>query len=550
VNVDSLSLYNFTSHTETRIKFPRTGIVLVTGENGAGKSSIIDGVSWAGWGKTIRGDVPWRGNGVPTCTATMRADDVAVSRSRAASKNEMEWSREGHADVEYENNTKAQEHLARIIGPWDLWRRSHVFSASDAMHFTLATDSERKKLIESFLGNDRFDPALKRCRADLKDAADQLQQLVRKRDVAVAALAEMEKALAQAAEAMAEIAPLGEAPKLSPGKSVATLSVSLNRAHEELNAANAKLRERDKLVTEWEGELRRARAHYDALIISTCPTCRQPVSDEVRDRAKADFYKVKALAEQHAAQVTAERAGTETLVSELAEEIVAMRAAKSKREREVQAHQHALENHRKAADTRVRLEAALTRSRTEISDMRKKLARIEDALDAVTAEVAELEQAEEVLGIKGVRAHILGRSLHGIEAVACAFLARLHRDLQLELKPYSEKGAHDSIGLTIKGRGRGTYKSNSAGERRRVDIALLLGLAAVSASAQGQSAGTLFFDEVFDCLDESGVDAVCTLLQELAQDRCVVVVTHSDDLIGRLSHVKRIHVSEGGKVLG
>ena len=91
MNVDSLSLYNFTSHTETRIKFPRTGIVLVTGENGAGKSSIIDGVSWAGWGKTIRGDVPWRGNGVPTCTATMRADDVAVSRSRAASKNEMEW---------------------------------------------------------------------------------------------------------------------------------------------------------------------------------------------------------------------------------------------------------------------------------------------------------------------------------------------------------------------------------------------------------------------------------------------------------------------------
>jgi len=80
------------------------------------------------------------------------------------------------------------------------------------------------------------------------------------------------------------------------------------------------------------------------------------------------------------------------------------------------------------------------------------------------------------------------------------------------------------------------YKATSQGERRRQDIALLLAFA-------GQ--GTLFFDEVFDSVDKEGIDAVAQVISELAAERCVVVITHNEDLADRVPHVAHWRVKEG-----
>ncbi|WP_457622809.1 AAA family ATPase [Persephonella sp.] len=48
-------LKNFLTHTETEINFPDRGIIVFIGENGAGKSSIIEGISFALFGKTTKG---------------------------------------------------------------------------------------------------------------------------------------------------------------------------------------------------------------------------------------------------------------------------------------------------------------------------------------------------------------------------------------------------------------------------------------------------------------------------------------------------------------
>ncbi|ACO03573.1 MAG TPA: hypothetical protein DEP48_02005 [Persephonella sp.] len=50
-------LKNFLTHTETEINFPDKGITVFIGENGAGKSSIIEGISYALYGKTSKGNL-------------------------------------------------------------------------------------------------------------------------------------------------------------------------------------------------------------------------------------------------------------------------------------------------------------------------------------------------------------------------------------------------------------------------------------------------------------------------------------------------------------
>jgi DNA repair exonuclease SbcCD ATPase subunit len=170
-------------------------------------------------------------------------------------------------------------------------------------------------------------------------------------------------------------------------------------------------------------------------------------------------------------------------------------------------------------------------------------------LAAQARSTAELDAVDTVLGLRGVRAHLLGRALGGIEAQAQAWLARLG-GLGLSLKPYAEKadgGIADSISLEVGGR---PYRAASGGERRRVDVALMLALAETASGAErgGMAPDVLLFDEVLDALDADGAAAVGAAIQSLALDRAVLVITHSA-VVGEAfgAAILRLRV-EGGRV--
>ena len=149
-----------------------------------------------------------------------------------------------------------------------------------------------------------------------------------------------------------------------------------------------------------------------------------------------------------------------------------------------------------------------------------------------------------------MRAQVLGKALGGIEAVANRWLAEIAGPgFSLELRPYTEKktgGVNDKISLEVHGAGGGYgYRASSGGERRRIDVALLLALAEVASAALGDETGTLWFDEVFDTLDADGVEAVGRTLEELAAERVVVVISHSQTLAAELRPALRLLADEG-----
>ena len=75
------------------------------------------------------------------------------------------------------------------------------------------------------------------------------------------------------------------------------------------------------------------------------------------------------------------------------------------------------------------------------------------------------------------------------------------------------------------------YSSNSGGERKRIDLAINLALQDLVASRSSKKINIAIFDEVFDALDEQGIDGVVYLLQELAQSKStILVVSHNEYL--------------------
>lgn len=563
MHVRAITMKNFMSHQKTRLELPPTGVVAVTGTNGAGKSSFVEAVGWGGWGKTLRGTPPWHGDGKPPCGVRLDTEDMVVERTRTGSKSELEWRHIQGAeqdapgarsdDPEYETPTKAQEALESFLGSgFDLWRKSHVFSSADAAHFTVATDAERKRLIESFLGTDRFDPALKACRTELKTATDKLAVLERTKEVLCAKLEAARTRLDEAKKGLAaNKAPEGPPPKAKPGKPIDHYDQQIAEAKKELRQLQQKRLQFAGAGAEHEAAVKQAEQLLSRLKADKCPTCTQPIDHAFVKRIAEKALKDKEAAKDAKAGVREEVDQLVALIEEAEEAIDAITRKRAERAQELALVERAQAEAARVEKARALLEKARRESDEQLFKLDEELTATQEKIDVVTVDVAELTECEQVLGLKGVRANILGDSLGGIEAVANAWLARLHEKQQIRLSPYSENKSNDNvqdkISMSVVGVGDGKgYKANSGGERRRLDVALLLGLAEVAAGARGEEAGTLWFDEVFDCLDEDGVAAVAEALSSLAEKRCVVVITHSKIMLEKLRGARRLHV-EGGK---
>ena len=89
------------------------------------------------------------------------------------------------------------------------------------------------------------------------------------------------------------------------------------------------------------------------------------------------------------------------------------------------------------------------------------------------------------------------------------------------------------------------YKALSGGQRRRIDVAILLGLAELARAASHTSRSTVFFDEVFDSLDEEGVSLVSSVIEEMGEERSVVVISHSPDFVAGLSPCMHVSIKKG-----
>lgn len=540
MNVTSLTLTNFLSHDSTTLDLPSRGVVVVTGPNGAGKSSFVEAVAVAAWGKTLRGTAPWR-DGQAGSVSIQTTDGLRVERSRSkGGKASLDWRRAGVDLVEYETSTKAQEALEAIIGVQDVWRRTSVFSSSDAAHFSLATDGERKRLLESILQLDRFDVALEACRRDLAT----VRQRVSAADKLVATLTARVDAAQQAVERARE-----EAQAVAPSAPVAQLGEDLQRldasiaAYQADLAANQARRRQLELERTGLGLIVEDKARALTRIESgACPTCGQAT------RALADELRQE-LSAARTSQAT-QMIDLDALLSELREEAQELtdEARILARKRETLSAQ--LASARALASAHVRAQRALAQAEQEASRWQAQLGEAQSALAVGQAEQEELEACDRVLGLRGVRATLLGQALLGIEQVANGWLARLGEGrLRLRLGATTERksgAVADAISLDVEGAGGGYgYRASSGGERRRLDIALLLALAEVASAVAGTQPGTLWVDEAFDALDSQGVAVVAEALQQIAETRCVVVVTHSEELAQAIVAEQRLRVVAG-----
>jgi DNA repair exonuclease SbcCD ATPase subunit len=508
------------------LDLPEAGIVVIQGANGSGKSSYVEASSVALFGKTLRGNTPWRKE--PGETSIKTYEKLQVTRSKGAKIN-LSWFVD-RKEVVYETTTKSQVALEKIIGSFDIWRRTSVLSSADASHFTLATDVERKRLIEGILGLDNFDPALTDCRVDLKNTQYSRARVQLDLDRVNQQVFAAQKRLG---DVVAQLSTFPDTSLHINGDSL-VLQQTISGLESELASNRARIRSKELSSAEGSGLTNHLKASLDAIRGDSCPTCTQPIGASLRAGLEAKIQELENTQRENSKAYGFEIQELQQTVDDLA------------RERE-----ELVKNLRKIQILEANKDL-ISKLKSQSNEAQQELCRVQGSFDKLAKELkileiseASLSSTEDVLGMSGVRAHLLGNSLKSVEELANSYLPILGMPISVQLLPYSEKktgGVKDSISIILDGAGGGSYNGASQGERRRVDLAIMLALAEVAAGASGTTPGTLFLDEVCDGIDESGTGFVVDLVADLAKTRCVVLITHRQDLAEAIPAKLRVNL--------
>jgi DNA repair exonuclease SbcCD ATPase subunit len=193
----------------------------------------------------------------------------------------------------------------------------------------------------------------------------------------------------------------------------------------------------------------------------------------------------------------------------------------------------------------------IRRLQEEIQDETGNVSNIEDekaALKALAKEVVEhsnqkITLAEErhyldVAGIllkdTGIKTKVIKQYLPVINKMVNKYLQAMDFFVSFELD--------ESFNETIKSRHRDefSYASFSEGEKAKIDLALLFAWRTIARMKNSASTNLLLLDEVFDgSLDMNGTDYIMTILNTLGDESNVFIISHKDALFDKFRSVIR-----------
>ena len=137
-----------------------------------------------------------------------------------------------------------------------------------------------------------------------------------------------------------------------------------------------------------------------------------------------------------------------------------------------------------------------------------------------------LKLAASLLKDTGIKTRIIRQYLPAINSLVNKYLASMDFFVQFDLD--------EKFNETIKSRHRDkfSYASFSEGEKQRIDLALLFTWRTIAKMKNSAATNLLILDEVFDSsLDNNGTDYVMSLLNTIGEDANVFVISHKGDIL-------------------
>ena len=268
----------------------------------------------------------------------------------------------------------------------------------------------------------------------------------------------------------------------------------------------------------------------------TCPTCKHDLEDDFKEKKLEEIAGTNTEITRGIKELEQKVASLEKQledIQEVQEQINDINRKVSKKQNEISASQQYITKINKEIDKLVS---------EKQSDDSKKLGIETKALKKHDTRKEELvdkrhyyDLAAFLLKDSGIKTKIVKQYLPVMNKLINKYLASMDFFVQFELdENFNEK---------IKSRYRDdfSYANFSEGEKMRIDLALLFTWRAIAKLKNSVNTNLLMLDEVFDSsLDEGGTDEFMKILTTLGNDTNVFIISHKGDILNeKFRHVMK-----------
>ena len=549
INFHKLRYKNFLSsgNAFTDIDFTASPTTLVVGHNGAGKSTMLDALSFGLFGK------PHRKISKPQLVNSINGKGTVVEVEFAIGKQNYKIVRGikpnifevwvGGNMVNQSSHAKDyQQMLEKNI--LKLTHKSFhqivVLGSSSFVPFMQLSSGARREVIEDLLDINIFS----KMNGLLKEKMSILRENIRANghqiEICKTKINAQKKYLRDLSAVNAQHRKEKESEIISLQNEIATLQ-DFNTLH--MDSVSTRLEEtQNKIlsVTEKRNKLLEYQSTFKTQIKTVvkeakffdeneqCPTCDQSIADELRERKKSNATKRAKSLNDAMAKSTEQMTEFDTTLSELQSEMDEVRNL----------HNEVNNNN----STISRLNTNITRIRADVDSLSENTGDLKTANEELEIATKELHDTQdekyrlneqysyqqvsaELLRDTGIKTKIIKQYIPVINQLTNQYLQILDFFVHFDLD--------ESFNETIRSRFRDnfSYDSFSEGEKQRIDLSLLFTWRQIAKMKNSVATNLLILDETFDSsLDDDGVDNLMKILYSLGEETNVFVISHKAEL--------------------
>lgn len=544
---EKLRYRNFlsTGNSFTEIDFIKHPKTLIRGFNGAGKSTMLDALTFALFGKPFRKiNKPQLVNSTNQKDMVVElefvANGVAYKIVRGMKPNVFEIYQSGILINQDAESKDYQSTLETSILKMNIKSFSQivVLGSASFVPFMQLTTPQRREVIEDLLDIQVFSQmnvllkkrvdANKEAIKDLKYEMDLLEQKiesanhynetirVRNEDELNNLRIKLNSFNEDIDHAMDLVSDMTEtvADLIKKSEGVGFSEKKLNKLKSFENSLNTKIKAIEKEI-----------AFYGEN--DNCPTCKQSID--------LDFKAEEIITRQD--KIDEISKGFELLNTELSdmqskmEQVSELQQKISKFQLDIAKENARISILRKSADaTSKELDLAMSRQSTsdfvDIAVLNKQLADKQESQTANFEQRDILAVSASLLKDGGIKSAIIKQYIPVINSLVNKYLDKLEFFVNFELD--------ENFNETIKSRHRDvfSYASFSEGEKAKIDLALLMTWREVSRLRSSMSTNLLIMDEVFDgSLDTSGTELLMDIFASLGESTNIFVISHKNDTL-------------------
>jgi DNA repair exonuclease SbcCD ATPase subunit len=550
-----------TGNQFTEVDFLEYQTNLIVGTNGAGKSTILDALTFALFNKPFRKiNKSQLVNTINEKETLVEVDFEVNNREyiirRGIKPNVFDIQVNGellHREADDRTNQKIlEENILKVN--YKSFTQIVILGSSAFVPFMQLTSPNRREVIEDLLDIRIFSSMNNFLKDKVRIEKEQIRSLTLKKDNIKDKMLMQEnfmKELEEQGKVSVKsnqdkiVTLLGDSDSCSDGNKKLESNVSeLTKEQEKLSGSSQKLLKLNNLkgkITQKVSTITKEHKFFSENV--TCPTCTQTIEesfrlnriDDVQSKAKDLNKGLKELEETIESERERER-----LFTKLSKEITKLNNGISQNNTRISGYQ------RQIRDLESEIQRITEQSKNRNTE-HEKLTEFKENLDNTFKTLADKKQeityydfAYSLLRDDGVKTKIIKKYLPFINQQINRYLQMMdfyiNFTLDEEFKETVQSPIHEDF----------SYASFSEGEKMRIDLALLFTWREVARVKNSVNTNLLIMDEVFDSsLDGFGTEEFLKIIRYIIKDANIFVISHKTDLLDKFESVTKFDKIKG-----